>query len=180
MCGDSAEAASQNYTRHPRPATVLFREEFTEIGTQFDDHCRFAAAGRSGLDKHVRCNLTDATETLPELKPVGAAEAADRLAFVLHKGQRRMRIDSVLQPLELTVDCASSERRIEGTRVEEDIDVLRETLNEIPALGEARAPFENGLLADSARDDAQRFGNVVVLLYDRWPQSFAAKIKPKR
>jgi hypothetical protein len=81
-----------------------------------------------------------------------------------------MLVDRIAQALELAVDSALAENGIEGARVEENVHVFREPLNQVPAFGKARPALENHLVADRPRDDPQGLGDVVVLFDERRSQ----------
>ena len=87
-----------------------------------------------------------------------------------------MRSDCVAKLLEFAVDRLLSELRLEGPRVEKEVDVFRKPLNEIPALGEARAALEDRPVARSLGDDAQGFGDVVILLDNCRTQPLAGEM----
>lgn len=84
------------------------------------------AAGGPGLDEHAVADITHARKSLGILKPVIAAEAADGLAFLLDECQRRMAFDGVPQFLEFAVYRLFAKGRLEGCRVQEDVDIFRE------------------------------------------------------
>ena len=75
--------------------------------------------------------------------------------------------DHIAEVLEFPVDGVLAERGPEGEGVEEDVDVFRKPLDEIPTFREARAAFEDDLVGICRGDDAQRFRDVVILLDDR-------------
>jgi hypothetical protein len=64
---------------------------------------------------------------------------------------------------------------LESFGIKEDVDVLGESLNQVPAFGEARAAFKDDSVAATG-DDAQGFGDIVVLLDDGRTQSARAKV----
>ena len=78
---------------------------------------------------------------------VVAAEAADGLALLVDEGQRRVLLDRLAELLQFAVDAFLAQRRIERGRVEEDVDVFREPLDQVPALRQAGAALEDDLLA---------------------------------
>ncbi len=115
-------------------------------------------------------------EPLDILEAVVAAEAADGLAFFLDKCQPRMLSDGLAELLQLAVDCFLAQGRVEGGRVKEDVDVFRKPLDQAPALRQAGAALEDHLAARRLLDDAQRLGDVVVLLDDRLAQAPRAEM----
>ena len=56
------------------------------------------------------------------------------------------------------------EGRLKGIWVDEDVYILGKPLNEIPAVGQACAPFEDDLIYGSGCDDSEGFLDVVVFL----------------
>ena len=65
---------------------------------------------------------------------------------------------------------------VERGRVEEDVDVFREPLDQVPALRQAGAALEDDLAAGRLLDDAQRLRDVVILLDDRLAQAARAEM----
>ena len=115
-------------------------------------------------------------EPLGILEAVVAAEAADGLAFLLDKRQPRMLFDRLPQLLQFAVDCFLAQGRVECGRVEEDVDVFREPLDQVPALRQAGAALEDHLAARLLLDDAQGLRDEVVLLDDRLAQAPRAEM----
>jgi predicted acylesterase/phospholipase RssA len=73
--------------------TYTFTQVKTQIGivaTQLDDRGWLASASGSGFKKDAISNLTWAAESLGVGEAIVASEAADGLALVLNKRQRRM------------------------------------------------------------------------------------------
>ena len=87
-----------------------------------------------------------------------------------------MRRDRVAQHLEFAIDAVLSEHGREGARVEEDVDVLGESLDQVPAFRQTGGALEDNLVANRGRDDAERFGDVAVLLDERRPQAARRKV----
>ena len=81
-----------------------------------------------------------------------------------------MCIDGVAQSLEFAIDPAPAERRLEGARIDGDVEVFGEPLDQVPSLGETRPAFEDHRVAIDPGDDPQGFGDVVVLLDQGGPQ----------
>src|SRR5262245_39047269 len=98
---------------------------------------RLSAAGCPGLQEHAVPYLAGAGKALLVLEAVVAPEATDGLAFCVDKPQPGMLLDALAQIFQLAVDAPGVECRVEGCRVEEDVDVFREPLDEVPALGQA-------------------------------------------
>ena len=96
---------------------------------QFDGRGRLAAAGGAGFHQDATRNFARSAEKLLVGEAVIAAEAADRLALAGHEGERWMRGDSVAELPQRAVDGILPQRRLEGSRVEKDIDVLRKALD---------------------------------------------------
>ena len=67
-----------------------FLKELPDVRLEPHAVGRFPAAGGTGLDEHAVADLAGTCESLGILKAVIAAEAADGLAFLLDKRQRRM------------------------------------------------------------------------------------------
>ena len=65
---------------------------------------------------------------------------------------------------ENSVELVLAGRRIEGVRIDEEIDVLGEAGDQAPTLGEAGATLEHRPLAELGSDNPQDLGDVVVLL----------------
>ena len=55
---------------------------------------------------------------------------------------------------------------MEGERVEEEVDILGEPLDQVPAFRQAGAALEDDLVAGVFGDGSQDLGDVVVLLDD--------------
>ncbi len=87
-----------------------------------------------------------------------------------------MRADRIAELLQFAVDRLLAERRIEGKRIEKKVDVFRESLDQIPAFGQARPAFEDHLIAGRGGDDPKGLGNVIVLLDDRRAQPAALEV----
>ena len=64
--------------------------------------------------------------------------------------QARVRRDGVAQFLELPVDSVPAQWGIEGERIEKDVDVFRESRDQIPAFQQARPALEDDLVAAAA------------------------------
>ena len=116
------------------------------------------------------------TEPLHVAESVVAAEAPKGLAGLLHECKRHAFSYCVAQILELAVDGILAQGRRECLRVQKKVYVFGEPLNEIPAFGEARAAFEDELVAGDAGNGAQGLGDVVVLFDERGSQSLAAEV----
>ncbi len=113
-------------------------------------------------------------------KTVISAEPSDSLTFVRNESEGRVRADDVTDPFKLTVDRVLAAWRLKRERIEESIDVFRETLDQIPALRQACTAFENDLVARSVCDSAQRLAHVIVLLDDCRSQTSPAENAPQR
>ena len=68
------------------------------------------------------------------------------------------------QALENPVELVLARPRVEAIGIDKEIDVLRETGDQAPALREAGSTLEHHLVAEPAREDAEDLGDVVVLL----------------
>jgi hypothetical protein len=79
-----------------------------------------------------------------------------------------MLADGVSEPLQLAVDAPFAQGWFECDRVKEDIDVFRETLDKVPAFRQAGAALEDHFVTCDGGDDTKGFGDVVILLNDRW------------
>jgi hypothetical protein len=104
-----------------------------EVGTDFHNRCRFAPAGGAGFEKDAVGNFPLSPKALRIGKAVVSPKAADRLALVLKEGQSWMPGDGIAKTLEFTVDGTLAECQLGGERIEKDVDVFREALNEVPA-----------------------------------------------
>jgi hypothetical protein len=63
------------------------------------------------------------------------SEAADRLAFVTLKGQGGMRSDGISKFLEFSINALLPEGRFKGERIEEEVNIFGEPLNQALPLG---------------------------------------------
>ena len=81
------------------------------------------------------------------------SESANGFALVLDKRERRVRADCVAESLKFAVDAILSQNWLERARIEEDIDVFGETLDQVPAFRQARAAFEDDLVGSGDGDD---------------------------
>ena len=177
------EGAAEMEQPHLERAFVLgtqggsaFREELPHVGLEPDAFGRLPAAGGAGLDEHAVADLAGPGESLGVFEAVVAAEAADGLALLLDECQRRMLLDRLAELLQLAVDPLLAQGRVERGRVEEDVDVFRESLDQAPALGQAGAALENDLGAGRLLDDAQGLRDVIILLDDRLAQAARAEM----
>ena len=64
---------------------------------------------------------------------VVAAKASYRLTLARNERQTRECANQIANVFEFAVDSVFAERRLKGKRIEEEVDVFRETLNQIPA-----------------------------------------------
>jgi len=104
---------------------ACFLEILPHIGLEPHALRRLPAARRAGLDEHAVPDVAGAGKLLGILETVVAAEAADGLAFLLDERQAGMLLDGLPQPLQLTVYRFFSQRRIESSRVEKDVESSR-------------------------------------------------------
>ena len=88
--------------------------------------------------------------------------------------------DGIPKFLQFSVDGLLPERRLKCERIEEEVNVFREPLDQIPALRQACAAFQDRLVARGLRDDSQRLGDIVILLDDCRAQPLAAKMLRRR
>jgi hypothetical protein len=109
---------------------------------------RLTTARRSCLDEHGAGDLARAAKRLGVREAVGPAESPDRRALRWKERQPGMRRDRIAQRLEFAIDTVLPEHGREGARVEEDVDVLGESLDQIPTLRQAGAALEDDFLAD--------------------------------
>ncbi len=143
-------------------------QELAQVGAQFNGRGRLASAGGAGFEQHAVGNFSRAAEELPVRKAVVTPEAADGLAFAFHKGQRRVLADGITQVHEFPVDGVFTQGWLGGLGIKENVDVLGESLDQVPAFGEAGAAFKDDFVA-AAGNDAQSFRDVVILLDDCRP-----------
>src|SRR5262249_31033171 len=120
------------------------------------------AAGGAGLNEDAVADVAGPREALDILEAVVAAEAADGLAFLLDEFQARMPVDDLPQLLQLAVNRVLAQGRVEGGRVQEDVDVFGKPLYQVPALRQAGAALEDDLAARRLLDDAQGLGAEVI------------------
>ncbi len=69
------------------------------------------------------------------------------------------------------IEPLAAEWRCECARIEEQVDVFREPVDQPPTLRKAGTAFEDDMVASDRSDVAQRLGDVVVLLDDGRPQA---------
>ena len=110
----------------------------------------FAAAGGAGFEQHAVGDFAGAAEALRVGEAVVAPESADGLALLCDEGQRRVGADGIAELLEFPVDGVLAEGRLEGERIEEDVDVFRKPLDQVPALRQAGAALEDDLVGAAA------------------------------
>ena len=109
-------------------------------------------------------------------EPIVASEAADGLALGGHNGQRRVLANRIAKFLEFSVNGVLAQDWCEGLGIEENINVFRKPLNQIPTLGQAGAPFEDDLVAHGTRDGTQGLGNKLLLFDHCRTQATTAKM----
>ena len=119
-----------------------FPEKLPHIGLQRDTFGRFSAAGGAGLDEDAVADLAGRGESLCVFEAIIAAEAADRLAFRLDECKPWMPLDCLPKLLQLAVDCLLAQVRVEGGRVEKDIDVFRKALDRAQPLERLVPPLK--------------------------------------
>src|SRR5262249_58107240 len=139
-------------------ADAGFVEKLPDVGLEPYAVSRLPTTGGAGLDEHAVADVAGAGEALDILEAVIAAEAADGLAFLLDEFQARMPVDDLPQLLELAVNRVLAQGRVEGGRVQEDVDVFGKPLYQVPALRQAGAALEDDLAARRLLDDAQGLG----------------------
>jgi hypothetical protein len=76
------------------------------------------------------------------LEAIVTAEAANGLALCLDEGERRVLLDRLEQLLQLAVNPLFAQGRLERGRVEKEVDVVRESVDQAPALGQAGATLK--------------------------------------
>jgi len=174
--------------RPPRPGNSFAPQKLAEVRTEFHSGRGFASARSTRFEQDAVGNFAGTAEALLVGETVVASESADGLTFALDKGQGRVRRHGVAKFLEFAVDSPFPERRSKGLRVEEDVNVFRKPLDQVPSLGEARAAFEDddvvavggvddvgvgGGRAGGRGDGAQRFRGVIVfsMIAGRSPSS---------
>ena len=62
-----------------------------------------------------------------------------------------------------------------GFGIKENVDILGESFNEVPALRETCAALEDDAIAPP-REDTQGFSHVVILLDNGWPRTAGLKM----
>src|SRR5680860_237859 len=75
-----------------------------------------------------------------------------------------MALDRDGEVFEDLVELVLAGPRVKAIGVDEEVDVLGEAGDQVPALGEASPALEHHLLTELLRDDSQNLGDVVVLL----------------
>ena len=91
-------------------------------------------------------DFAGAAEALRVGEAVVAPEPADGLALRRDEGERGVGSDRIAELLEYSVDAVLSQNGREGARIEEDVDVFRKPLDQVPALCQAGAAFEDDLV----------------------------------
>jgi len=89
---------------------------------------------------------------------------------LLNKHQRRMPAHSITERLQFPVNRVLSQGRLKCSGIEEDVNVLGETFDEVPSLRKARAALEDDFVTARSSDDTKGLGNVIVFLDDRRTQ----------
>jgi hypothetical protein len=74
---------------------------------------------------------------------------------------------SITERLQFPVNRVLSQRRLKRSGIEEDVNILGETLDQVPSLRKARATLEDDFVAARSSDNAKRLGHVIVFLDDR-------------
>ena len=87
-----------------------------------------------------------------------------------------MLLDRIAKFFKFAVNAILSKRRRERLGVEEDVDVFREALDQVPALGKTGAALEDDLVSGNAGDGAKRLGDVVVLFDEGRSQATGAEV----
>src|SRR5450759_3315498 len=90
-----------------------------------------------------------------------------------------MSAHGIPQFLEFPVDRSLAQGRREGQGIKENVDVLGKPLDQVPALCEAGATFEDDFVATRGGNNPQGFGNEVVFFDDGRPQSAVSKVLPR-
>src|SRR5262245_42770796 len=109
-------------------------QELPHIGLELYLVGRLPAAGGARFHENAIFDLAGAGEALRVGEAVIAAEATDGLALLLQEGEAGMLFDLLAELFQLAVDATFVEGRVEGGRVEEEVDVFREALDEVPSL----------------------------------------------
>jgi len=167
MFAENAKGAKRRKFHLRRRVTAVLHEVLTQVGSQFDNNRRLAAAGRTCFEENPVRNFARPAEFLPVRKSVIAAKSTDGLAFFLNKRQRRMPAHGITKRLQFPVNRVLSQWRLKCFGIEEDVDVFGETLDQVPSLRKARAPFEDNFVSARSSDNAKRLGHVIVFLDDR-------------
>ena len=66
--------------------------------------------------------------------------------------------------LQFPVDAPLGQFRLITDGIKENVDVLRKSIHQVPALRQARASLEDHLVAGKLRDDAQHLRDEVIFL----------------
>src|ERR1019366_4196014 len=96
--------------------------------------------------------------------PIYPAKAADRLALGFHICQARMPFHRIAHFLQLAVDAPLGQFGLIADGIKENVDVFGKSIDQVPALRQARASLEDHLVAGKLRDDAERLRDEVVFL----------------
>jgi hypothetical protein len=65
-----------------------------------------------------------------------------------------MAADGIAEPFEFPVDAILAKVGLEGAGIEENIDVFRKPLDQVPTFRQARAALEDDLVGNRGGDDA--------------------------
>src|SRR5882724_10438267 len=104
-----------------------------------------SAAGGASFEKNPVRHFAGTAQPLLIRKAVVPPESADCSALLADESKRGVRANCVPKLFELPVNSVFSQEGIEGEGIEEDINVFREPLDQVPALREACAAFEDNL-----------------------------------
>ena len=110
-----------------------FLEELPEVRAQFDGSRRLAATGGTRFEHHTVCNFARPAKPLLVRETVVSSEAANGESFLLNEGQCWVCANRVAKFLEFAVSTILAKRRIKSIGIKEDVNVFRESADQVPA-----------------------------------------------
>jgi len=107
--------------RAQRQAPVL--QKLAQVRAELDRNCRSAAAA-APASTNTRLATSPGPPKRCGTRTGRFVESTDGLTLVLKECERRMSADGIPESLEFPVDAPLAQGRLEGGRIEEDVDVL--------------------------------------------------------
>jgi hypothetical protein len=146
--------------------SACFFKELSKIRAQLENASGFATAGGADFEEDAVGEFPWAPEALRVGEEVAPSESPDGPALICDEGERQVAADGVAEPFKFSVDAVLAQGGFKGEGINENVDVLRKSLDQIPALRQAGAALEDDLVGSRGGDDSQGFGDIVVLLDD--------------